>query len=122
MNRNSLIILIAATVMVGCATMNSTPDPAVGSWKFELINPPRGDPEGTLIISKDGGVYSGSIVNSTGEYELNELLVEGNQLVSGHFAYRNSTIQIKGVFEGSAFQGNVSGGRNSVEMVGERVE
>jgi hypothetical protein len=92
MIKNLLMLLIATAVISGCTTIYEQPDPILGQWKFTFSDLPQGDPEGLLAIAKVEGVYSGTIANSTGEYELKDLLIEENDLVGSSFNYQGNTI------------------------------
>lgn len=102
--------------------MNSTPDPVVGQWEFEFQNVRQRDPEGTLTIHKEDGVYSGFLTFSGTEYYLNDLAIEGNHLVSSNFNYRGYSMELTAVFEGKAVTGKSSAHGMVFNLEGVRVE
>ena len=122
MIENLLMLLIATAVISGCTTIYEQPDPILGQWKFTFSDLPQGDPEGLLAIAKVEGVYSGTIANSTGEYELNDLLIEENDLVGSSFNYQGNTIGLSGVFEGTVLTGQTSLRNRTFNFAGEKVE
>ena len=102
--------------------MYEKPDPVVGQWEFEFQNLRQGDPEGTLTIHKEDGVYSGFFTYSGTEYDLNNLTIEGNHLVSSNFNYQGYSMELTAVFEGEAVTGESSAQGRAFNFEGVRVE
>jgi len=83
MKTTTLFCLLVGTALIsGCATLYEKPDPVVGQWEFELPGTPQGDLEGTLTIHKEDGVYLGFVTFTGTEYELNNLSIEANGLLT----------------------------------------
>lgn len=122
MIKNLLLLLVTTVLISGCATMNEKPDPLVGQWKFQFSNLPQGDPNAILAIIKDGGVYSGTITNSTGEYELKDLLIEAESSLTANFQYQNNTVEFSAVFDGNVVSGQSSVRNRTFNFSGERTE
>ena len=59
--------LIAVCLLGACATLQTQLDPTVGEWKYVIENLPRGEPEGTFTIAKDGDGYTGTLQRNGGD-------------------------------------------------------
>ncbi len=88
---------------------------AEGSWEYTVESPQGG--AGTLLIKKDGEVYSGSITNKrfNSTTELSTISVKGNELT---FAYEVSgpggnkmPVEVKSIITGDTLSGSMTVGQ-----------
>jgi outer membrane receptor protein involved in Fe transport len=87
---------------------------AEGTWNYTIDSPQGG--EGTLTITKDGDKYSGSIFNKrfNSTTPLSSVIVNGNEISFSYdvsFGGNQMTINVKGVINGDALNGNMQVGQ-----------
>lgn len=87
---------------------------AEGTWLYTIDSPQGG--EGTLVITKEGDKYSGTINNKrfNKEIPLTEVTVNGNELsFSYHVAFgpNEMDIQVKSIITGNDLNGNMTVGQ-----------
>ena len=114
MIRNILLSLIAASLLGACATLQIKMDPALGEWQYVIENLPRGEPEGTFTIAKDGDGYAGTLLRKGGDtVALDDIALENSVLESSRFQAEGNSVVMSGTFEGESFSGTLSvRGRN----------
>jgi len=118
-----LLMLFVVTILLsGCATLNEKPDPFVGQWKFQFSNLRQGDPNAILAISKEAGVYSGTITNSNGEYGLTDLLIEAGNSLTANFQYQGYSVAFNAQFDGNTISGQSNVNNRTFSFAGERME
>ena len=102
--------LIAVSLLGACATLQSQVDPTVGEWQYAIENLPRGEPEGTFTIAKDGEGYAGTLLRKGGDngVALDDIAMEGGVLESSRFPAQGNTVVMSGAFEGDSFEGTLS--------------
>jgi len=122
MIKNSLLLLVAMTLMSGCATLNEKSDPFVGQWDIEFARSPGGNPNATLKINKEEGVYSGTLTNPTGEYALDDLSIEANGDLSAGINYRGYSVKLSANMDGTSITGQNNVQDRTFEFTGEKVE
>ena len=122
MIKNLLMLFVVTILLSGCATLNEKPNPLVGQWKFQFSNLRQGDPNAILAISKEAGVYSGTITNSNGEYELTDLLIEADNSMTANFQYQGNSVAFSAVFDGNSISGQTSTRNRTFSFAGERME
>jgi len=123
MKATALFCLLVGTALIsGCATLYEKPDPFVGQWKIQFSRSPGGDPNATLTIKKEEGVYLGAVVNSIGEYELNNLSIEANGLLSAGFNYQGYSVEMNASLDGTSITGQNNVRNRTFEFSGEKVE
>ena len=120
MTGKTLTLFPIAILAHGCATLNETSDPAVGTWDHHLENLPQGNHDGSFSISKVGDVYLGALHGDRGHLELKDLVIEENTLVSSHFFGQGYQLEMTGVFEGSTFTGQIDAEGNVFRMTAVR--
>lgn len=116
------MLFVATILLSGCATLNEKPDPLVGQWKFQFSNLRQGDPNAVLAISKEAGVYSGTITNSNGELELTDVLVEAGNSLTANFQYQGYSVAFSAQFDGNAISGQSDVNNRTFSFAGERME
>ncbi|MCD9014768.1 TonB-dependent receptor domain-containing protein [Parachryseolinea silvisoli] len=87
---------------------------ATGSWNYTVDSPQGG--EGTLVIKKEGAVYSGTINNKrfSKELPLSSVKVNGNELSLEYevsFGGNTMMILVKAIITGDTFSGNMAVGQ-----------
>ena len=105
-----VLSLIAACLLGACATLQTQVDPTVGEWKYVIENLPRGEPEGTFTIAKDGDGYTGTLQRKGNEdsVSLDDIAMESGVLESSNFQAQGNTVVMSGTFEGDSFEGTLS--------------
>lgn len=103
------------------ATQAATPavDPAAvvnaaGTWSYTIESPQGGN--GTLVIKKDGEVYSGTINSNRIQKEtaVNNISVKGNEITFSYdvsFGGYTTTIAVKAVIDNNTMNGNMAVGQ-----------
>ncbi len=120
---NKLLLLISSLILLaGCATTSIQVDPVVGTWNHKIENLPRGDPEGSFTIRKNGDGYEGSISNSQGPTEMSDIEISGSTLEDSNFEAQGYSIQMTGTFEGETFTGKISTQGYEFPMTATRAE
>jgi len=106
--------LIAVSLLGACATLQRQADPTLGEWQYVIENLPRGEPEGTFTIAKDGEGYAGTLLRKGGDIvALDDITIENNVLESSRFQAEGNSVMMSGTFEGESFRGTLSvRGRN----------
>ena len=112
------IFICTLALAVGCATVDSKPDPFVGIWDYELHYLPQGEPLGVMTINKTEDGYSVSL----NENILKDVAFEDNKLVSGHFIGQGYHVDVKGTFEGNSFEGMIDAEGNTFRMTAVKQE
>jgi hypothetical protein len=87
---------------------------AAGTWNYTIESPQGG--EGTLTITKEGEVYSGTIKNNrfNSENALSNVTVNGNELSFNYevnFGGNQMMIAVKAIITGDALAGNMTVGQ-----------
>ena len=111
--------------------MTKAADPAAvikaeGRWSYTVESPQGGG--GTLIITKDGENYSGTIISSRNNREtpLKTVTVTGNELnctYEVNFGGNTATLSIKAIVEGDTMTGNMTMGQfGSFPLKGTRAQ
>jgi hypothetical protein len=99
---------------------------AEGTWKYTIDSPQGGD--GTIVITNENGVYSGTIKNARmpQETKLNNVQVNRNDV---SFSYRvnfggnTNTVDVKYTVNNNSIQGTMNiGGFRSFNLTGTRSE
>ena len=100
---------IAVCLLSACATLQTPADPTLGDWDYVIENLPRGEPEGTFTIAKDGEGYTGTLRRKGGDgVALDDIVIAGNLLESSRFQAQGNTVVMSGAFEGESFEGTLS--------------
>lgn len=100
---------IAVCLLSACATLQTQVDPTLGDWDYVIENLPRGEPEGTFTIAKDGEGYTGTLRRKGGDgVALDDIVIAGNLLESSRFQAQGNTVVMSGAFEGESFEGTLS--------------
>lgn len=101
---------IAVCLLSACATLQTQVDPTVGEWNYVIENLPRGEPEGTFTIAKDGDGYTGTLQRNGGDNSvpLEEIALENGVLESSRFQAQGNTVVMSGAFEGESFAGTLA--------------
>jgi hypothetical protein len=120
LTKKILNLLVLVSIAYGCATINETIDPVLGTWNHHLENLPQGNPDGSFTISKEGNIYSGVFHGDFGDRELIDLVIEGNEVLGGYFTAKGYRIEMTGVFEGDTFTGQLDAGVRSFRMTAMR--
>lgn len=102
-----LVFIIAAFIAYGCASSKKVVDVSIGTWDYVVKGTPDGDLEGNLIIANEGGIYTGLLNTSQGEIPLEEITIEDGNLRCT-FEAAGYNMVMKGIFEGTSFEGNIS--------------
>lgn len=103
-----ILPLFLLVFISGCATIGPAPDPYVGAWDYELFNLPQGIPTGTITITGADGDYMIQSENTRGVVEWNDVAIEDGELVSAHFDYNGTRVDVRGTFEDDTLNGNMS--------------
>ncbi len=99
---------IAVCLLSACATLQTPVDPTLGDWDYVIENLPRGEPEGTFTIAKDGEGYTGTLRRKGGDgVTLDDIVIAGNLLESSRFQAQGNTVVMSGTFEGGSFEGTL---------------
>jgi hypothetical protein len=118
MKTTTLFCLLVGTALIsGCATLYEKPDPFVGQWKIQYSRSP-----GTLTIKKEDGVYLGFLTYTGTEYELNNLSIEANGLLSSGFNYQGYSVEMNASLDGTSITGQNNIQNRTFEFSGEKVE
>ncbi len=106
--------LIAVSLLGACATLQRQVDPTLGEWQYVIENLPRGEPEGTFTIAKDGEGYAGTLLRKGGDIvALDDITIENSVLENSRFQAEGNSVMMSGTFEGESFGGTLSvRGRN----------
>lgn len=100
---------IAVCLLSACETLQTQVDPTLGDWDYVIENLPRGEPEGTFTIAKDGEGYTGTLRRKGGDgVALDDIVIAGNLLESSRFQAQGNTVVMSGAFEGESFEGTLS--------------
>jgi outer membrane receptor protein involved in Fe transport len=88
-------------------------DPA-GTWTYTIESPQGGG--GTIVIKKEGDVYTGTLTNSrfNRENQLKAVTLNGNEISFGYdttFGGNTSTVTVKATIAGDAMNGTMSVGQ-----------
>jgi outer membrane receptor protein involved in Fe transport len=86
----------------------------VGTWTYTVESPQGGG--GTIVIKKDGEVYSGTLTNSrfNRENELKSVTVNGNEITFGYetsFGGNTNVVTVKATIAGDNMNGTMSVGQ-----------
>ncbi len=81
-------------------------DHFIGIWEYTISDTPEGDFKGNMVITKESDAYRVTISNDQRASELEDVLIEEKTL-SGTYDYQGYQVDLKGVFEGELFKGNV---------------
>lgn len=115
------LFVIAALIAYGCASSKKAVDVSIGTWDYEITGTPEGDLSGYFIIAKEGDTYTGSLNSTQGGIPLEDIsVVDGN--LTATFDYQGYQILMKGTFEGTSFNGNVSVDYNAFPMTATKRE
>ncbi len=118
MFKKFFIFIGTFALAVGCATIDSKPDPFVGVWDYELHYLPQGEPLGIMTITQTNDGYSVSL----NENSLKDVAFEGNALVSGYFIGQGYHVDVKGTFDGNNFEGMIDAEGNTFRMTAVKQE
>ena len=110
------IALGLSVLILGCSTLDERVDPLVGVWDYEIFNLPRGEPVGYFTLSKIDDQYNLVLSNAKGLLEVEDVSIEKECIVGGQFVSEGYTIDLRGVFEGNTFEGNIDAEGNVFRM------
>jgi hypothetical protein len=87
---------------------------AAGTWTYTVESPQGGG--GTIMIKKDGEVYSGTLTNNrfNRENELKSVTVNGNEITFGYetnFGGNTNVVTVKATIAGDTMSGTMSVGQ-----------
>ncbi len=98
------LLLLAAFALSSCAKQ----DPHTGLWTYEVKNTPEGDFTGQMVLMKEKGQFSGSLISNGQSSDLKNLVIEDNQAsfeatASGYY------VKVEGAFESeNSFEGTIA--------------
>lgn len=89
----------------------------VGTWTYTVDSPQGGG--GTIVLSKEGDVYKGTLTNNrfNRENELKSITLNGNEITFGYetnFGGNTNVVTIKATIEGDAMSGTMAVGQFGV--------
>ncbi len=122
MIKNLLLLSVATALISGCATLQEKPDPFVGLWEIQFSRAPGGNPMASLMISKEGSDYTGTLTNPTGEYALDDLTIEANGDLSAGLNYRGYSVKMSARIDGTSITGENLVQNTTIEFIGKKVE
>ena len=102
--------------ILGCSTLDKRVDTLVGVWDYEIFNLPRGEPVGYFTLSKIDDQYNLVLSNAKGLLEVEDVSIEKERIVGGQFVSEGYTIDLRGVFDGNTFEGNIDAEGNVFRM------
>ena len=105
-----------SVLILGCSTLDERVDPLVGVWDYEIFNLPRGEPVGYFTLSKIDDQYNLVLSNAKGLLEVEDVSIEKECIVGGQFVSEGYTIDLRGVFDGNTFEGNIDAEGNVFRM------
>ena len=111
-----LLALGLSVLILGCSTLDERVDPLVGVWDYEIFNLPRGEPLGYFTLSKIDDQYNLVLSNAKGLLEVEDVSIEKERIVGGQFVSEGYTIDLRGVFDGNTFEGNIDAEGNVFRM------
>ena len=111
-----LLALGLSVLILGCSTLDERVDPLVGVWDYEIFNLPRGEPVGNFTLSKIDDQYNLVLSNAKGLLEVEDVSIEKERIVGGQFVSEGYTIDLRGVFDGNTFEGNIDAEGNVFRM------
>ena len=111
-----LLALCLSVLILGCSTLDERVDPLVGVWDYEIFNLPRGEPVGNFTLSKIDDQYNLVLSNTKGLLEVEDVSIEKERIVGGQFVSEGYTIDLRGVFDGNTFEGNIDAEGNVFRM------
>ena len=111
-----LLALGLSVLILGCSTLDERIDPLVGVWDYEIFNLPRGEPVGYFTLSKIDDQYNLVLSNAKGLLEVEDVSIEKERIVGGQFVSEGYTIDLRGVFDGNTFEGNIDAEGNVFRM------
>ena len=111
-----LLALCLSVLILGCSTLDERVDPLVGVWDYEIFNLPRGEPVGNFTLSKIDDQYNLVLSNAKGLLEVEDVSIEKERIVGGQFVSEGYTIDLRGVFDGNTFEGNIDAEGNVFRM------
>ena len=111
-----LLALGLSVLILGCSTLDERVDPLVGVWDYEIFNLPRGEPVGYFTLSKIDDQYNLVLSNAKGLLEVEDVSIEKECIVGGQFVSEGYTIDLRGVFDGNTFEGNIDAEGNVFRM------
>ena len=111
-----LLALGLSVLILGCSTLDERVEPLVGVWDYEIFNLPRGEPVGYFALSKIDDQYNLVLSNAKGLLEVEDVSIEKERIVGGQFVSEGYTIDLRGVFEGNTFEGNIDAEGNVFRM------
>ena len=111
-----LLALCLSVLILGCSTLDERVDPLVGVWDYEIFNLPRGEPVGYFTLSKIDDQYNLVLSNAKGLLEVEDVSIEKERIVGGQFVSEGYTIDLRGVFDGNTFDGNIDAEGNVFRM------
>jgi len=118
-----VVILTGILFLVAsCATYSPRVDPLIGEWSYTMRQLPDGDAEGTMVLSSGGDGYVGLLQSAEGNMEIRDLIIEDNEIVSGHFIGRGYHVELRGEFEGDEFKGTIAAQGREFDMVAVKLE
>ena len=123
MKTNQLLLsltMITLLVAVSCKATKKMAYTPVGSWDYKVTGTPQGDVEGTMILTKTGDSYSGTMTAMGGSIDLDDVKIEDNKLTCT-FDYQGYTLDVSGTFEGETFKGEIGMDYNGFPMTATRM-
>lgn len=111
-----LFTLSLSLFILGCSTLDKRVDTLVGVWDYEIFNLPRGEPVGYFTLSKIDDQYNLVLSNAKGLLEVEDVSIEKECIVGGQFVSEGYTIDLRGVFDGNTFEGNIDAEGNVFRM------
>ena len=111
-----LLALGLSVLILGCSTLDERVDPLVGVWDYEIFNLPRGEPVGYFTLSKIDDQYNLVLSNAKGSLKVEDVSIEKERIVGGQFVSEGYTIDLRGVFDGNTFEGNIDAEGNVFRM------
>ena len=99
-----LLLAVSAFALSSCAKQ----DPHTGLWTYQVKNTPEGDFTGQMVLIKEKGQFSGSLISNGQSADLKNLVIEDNQAsfettASGYY------VKVEGAFDGeNSFEGTIA--------------
>ena len=116
MHSKLLLALGFAVFILGCSTLDERVDPLVGVWDYEIFNLPRGEPVGYFTLSKVDDQYNLVLTSPKRQMEVKDVSIEGERIADGRFVSEGYTIDLRGAFDGNAFEGSINAEGNVFRM------
>jgi len=115
-------LLTAVTLMLGCALMLCAAG-VDGVWKADYTTPDGTARQSTFHLKSDGAKLTGKVVGQTGEAEIKDGAIKGDDLtfsVTRSFNGQDFTLKYAGKVAGDELKLKVSFNENEFEILAKR--